>query len=271
MLKKIWTYWNSGEYSAPDLVKICFKSWKIKNPDFLFTVLNDESAEEYLKKIPLSADKIHTLSIQHKSDLLRTVILKEYGGVWVDATLYCNEPLSRWMTKSLSEGIFFFKDPGPDRVISNWFISVSEPNNYLINEILKALCQYWDGNEFRRVGNNVRWYYYMCRLLSLNKKLTEFWFSYVVLRILKLKTYRVYHYLVWYLMVKDRKFKMVMEKMPILPAKDAHLLKRLNYNEFGEENPTEFMKLSPVFKLDWRINISELHKESTLNKVLELK
>ena len=45
------------------------------------------------------------MAVQAKSDVIRINLLASYGGVWVDATVYCNSPLDKWLDRSLK--VFF--------------------------------------------------------------------------------------------------------------------------------------------------------------------
>jgi hypothetical protein len=63
------------------------------------------------------------------SDVIRLLLLHEYGGVWADATLYCNSPLDHWLNPFLGSGFFAFANPGPDRRLAAWFIASAENND----------------------------------------------------------------------------------------------------------------------------------------------
>lgn len=76
------------------------------------------------------------------SDRLRIALLAQHGGVWVDATTYCLRPLDDWLFDVLGPGFFAFDRPGPDRLISSWFLA-AEPNNYIIRRWAELTLQYW--------------------------------------------------------------------------------------------------------------------------------
>ena len=38
--------------------------------------------------------------IQHKSDMIRSLLLVKFGGIWIDASVMCVQPLSKWMDYS---------------------------------------------------------------------------------------------------------------------------------------------------------------------------
>ncbi len=76
------------------------------------------------------------------SDILRVFLLYEFGGVWADATLYCNRPLDDWLPEVMAEGFFAFERPGPDRPLSSWFLA-SEPRHALLAAWALATRDYW--------------------------------------------------------------------------------------------------------------------------------
>lgn len=117
--KKIWIYWDQGENDAPPLVKECIKSWREKNKNWDIIVLDSKS----ITKHQTSQLSHKDIPIEKKSDILRTDLLKNKGGVWVDATTYCHRPLDEWLTFMLTNGFFVFSHGGPDRFIESWFIA----------------------------------------------------------------------------------------------------------------------------------------------------
>ncbi len=57
------------------------------------------------------------------SDVVRLELLARYGGVWADATTYCLAPLDEWLESAVASGFFAFDSPGPDRMLSTWFLA----------------------------------------------------------------------------------------------------------------------------------------------------
>lgn len=142
--KKIWIYWNSGLDSAPEVVKVAVKSWSAKNPDFELIFLDDKKIQEYFDFESLFMNLTINAGVAHKSDFIRTYLLARFGGVWVDSTTFCWEPLSNWIDQSTAKcGFFVFKQSADrlDRQIKNWFIASSKGNPIIV-EMLKNLVEY---------------------------------------------------------------------------------------------------------------------------------
>lgn len=130
--RNIWMLWLQGEEEAPPLVKASFKSWRLHNPDWKISVLNDETVHEYID-VPSFPQG---MSSNHKANIIRLLLLSKYGGVWTDATTICLKPLDHWIDKVTPESFFAFSKPQPLRPLANWFIA-SNRNSYAVNEWLK--------------------------------------------------------------------------------------------------------------------------------------
>jgi mannosyltransferase OCH1-like enzyme len=123
--KNIWIYWEQGWDNAPDICKLCKKSWEKLNPNWVINVLNKNNINNFVDVYEIRENFWDIEPIQVRADLIRTLLLKKYGGVWVDATLICMKPLDKWLFKYFSkknkEDFFCFKFK---KVISlsNWFL-----------------------------------------------------------------------------------------------------------------------------------------------------
>jgi mannosyltransferase OCH1-like enzyme len=93
MNRTIWTCWFQGRENAPPLVKKCMSSWKRNNPGWEFRCLDATSVERYVPLRPQIDLDTQSLTAASLSDIVRIFLLREFGGVWVDATLFCNRPL----------------------------------------------------------------------------------------------------------------------------------------------------------------------------------
>jgi Capsular polysaccharide synthesis protein len=100
----VWTYWEG----APSrVVQACIESWHCYNKDVKIIKLSEKNLTDFLPDFPLLDQGVRH---QHKSDLIRLMLLERYGGVWLDAsTLLCEN--IRWIFSALdnkSEALLFF-------------------------------------------------------------------------------------------------------------------------------------------------------------------
>lgn len=88
--KIIWCFWYQGMENAPLLVKKCFESLKKNAKDYQVVLITKENYSSYVKIPQFIIEKVEKkiITLTHFSDILRAGLLKEHGGIWVDATIY---------------------------------------------------------------------------------------------------------------------------------------------------------------------------------------
>lgn len=143
--KKIWMYWNSPLDQAPEVVKLSFKSWKKLNPHYEVVLLNDYSIK---RKLGFDFNAIFEvcnirLTMANKADLLRLYLLSRYGGVWVDATTFCVQPLEEWLPCISNETDFFAfrQHKVKSRPIEVWFM-YADKGSPIIRKALNDFVSY---------------------------------------------------------------------------------------------------------------------------------
>jgi Capsular polysaccharide synthesis protein/Polysaccharide pyruvyl transferase/Methyltransferase domain len=144
--KIIWTCWFQGRSQAPELVRKCLDSWETRNPGWDFRCLDSETIARYVDSTAYIDLKNQTITAASLSDILRLLLLHEFGGVWVDATTYCNVPLDDWLPLAAYTGFFAFARPAEDREIASWFLAALSGNELLGKWAARALA-YWRGRE----------------------------------------------------------------------------------------------------------------------------
>ncbi len=135
--KTVWMLWNEGFREAPQDKKRIHHSWILYNPTWIVRGLNLVEAE-HLTKVRVEGTEGYlpdevwdSMSIQAKSDYIRIALLHQYGGVWADASLMCNEPLDSWVDRD-RDYLFFLRDEHePDNWLglypwySSWWMAAS--------------------------------------------------------------------------------------------------------------------------------------------------
>jgi hypothetical protein len=140
MPKIIYSLWLQGQDKAPDLVRLNFSRWATLNPHYRLRILDRKDVDLLLRGSGLPID---TLAPQALSDILRTRLLLDEGGIWADASVFPIRPLDEWIPGILTRsGFFAFERPGPDRLISSWFLA-STPANLILRELWKEIGRYW--------------------------------------------------------------------------------------------------------------------------------
>ncbi|MFC1867176.1 capsular polysaccharide synthesis protein [Thermodesulfobacteriota bacterium] len=235
MLKVIYMLWFQGFKNAPYIVKKCLHSWIIHNPTWKIIKLDQNNLKNYINfddRIKyINKKQIHKAAL---SDIARIVLLEKYGGLWVDATTFCNKPLDKWIENYIQEGFFAFNKPGPDRLLSSFFL-YSDKNNYIVKEWFEKTMQYC--NNIQHIGHKEP----VVSIDKWNNKIYEnhyFWF----------------HYLFGDLYKSNDRFKGLWDKVPKLSADGLHylqnkgLLNKLSYEVKDNINK----KNIPLYKLTFK-------------------
>lgn len=221
MNKVIWIYWDKGWCHAPQNAKFCLKSWRHYNPDYKVEVLNDKRIR---KLIPEMFNDNVPHSPAAKSDIIRIHLIKKYGGVWVDSSVFCNKPLDNW----LPSGTFMFSNPDKDRMVASWFIKRDEEDCPLINKWYDKTVQYWKEHD---IPHTYFWFHYLFNdVYNSDQQSREIW---------------------------DRQIKIDVDSVG---SKSAHLL--VPYQKTTIERSDEIerrilSKLDPVYKLSNKFPIKK--------------
>jgi mannosyltransferase OCH1-like enzyme len=123
--KIIWSFWDG--YEQPPIVKACIDSWKRMAPDYEIRILDKNSTKD-IEKYALANE-----SLQRYSDFVRLDRLSNYGGVWIDASVYLTKPLD-WIQngsdfvgyKSTSQQV-----DSSLPVIDSWFFACKQESGYV--------------------------------------------------------------------------------------------------------------------------------------------
>ena len=132
--KRLWMYWHQGWENAPELVRRCAATWKRHNADWDIRLLDKThiSRDTELRSVVKGMLPTMLPTVQNISDIVRLHLLRRWGGVWVDATCWCMQPLDDWVESvSSRSGFFAFSRPASSRPISNWFLAASEDSRII--------------------------------------------------------------------------------------------------------------------------------------------
>jgi hypothetical protein len=172
MKKTIWSCWFQGRDAAPYLVKRCFASWERENPGWDFRCLDAVSVQRYVNLQSVIDLQRQSVTMASLSDIVRTLLLHEFGGVWVDATLFCNRPLDEWLPSVMTEGFFAFASPADDRLLASWFLS-AEAGHHLVSGWCRRIVEYWSN---RSHSQDYFWFHHIFNdLCNSDESAAEVW------------------------------------------------------------------------------------------------
>lgn len=90
----VWTYWNSP--TLPLLVERCIANWRRINPGFDIRVLDDAGLRAYVPDVP---DALAHVAPAKRADWIRLRLLRDHGGIWVDASTILTRSLD-WVIEA---------------------------------------------------------------------------------------------------------------------------------------------------------------------------
>ena len=230
MRKIIWTCWFQGRTHAPELVQKCVRSWEDRNPGWNVRCLDASSALRYapaLVNFDLSEREVTAASL---SDVLRISLLHEFGGVWADATLFCNRPLDEWLPGVFGEGFFAFDRPGHGRLLASWFLA-AEPGHPTIAAWARAVEEYWSE---RAQADQYFWFHRLFRgICEADPQLAGLW-----------------------------------QRVPKISADGPHRFQHLGMLSAAPETAVEVDWSTPVFKLTYRYDQAAAGPDCLLRRLI---
>ncbi len=253
LARRVWFCWFQGLEQAPEVVRVCYKSWVRHNPDWEIVALDEKNAGEYVDRESGWADE--RLPVQKRANLLRLALLERYGGVWADATCFCTVSLDNWIHDCLPSGFFAFREDGGKRILANWLLAAL-PENTLIREFRTVHTAYWMENRFRNpLSPGVRAVTgSMERLLSVITRWRDFWFSPGVCKILRIHPYFAFHYHVAWLLRRNETCRHIFESVPFRDATAVLAPGRLIRKKAAIESIRRSVMADPqpLYKLNWK-------------------
>ena len=241
--KMIWTMWQQGEAQMPETVQASMKTIKnfAKRNDCEFYLLTDENLADFIN-IPRDITekyKKKELSAAHYSDIIRFSLLCQYGGIWMDATLF----VSPYATLEMFEGDFFSLNHPPIR---------SEQIERTVGDFK------WAG--FFLAGKKGKPYF---------KHIRDLYLYYV-------RKYPVfiYYLMMDYFILSEYKcnpyFENLVDRLPILaPAERVWFLRDHAHDLFDEKEWEEVLKTTPILKTTYKIKKEEVLPGSYLDQLLQ--
>lgn len=113
----IWVFWWTGEDDAPEIVKICIRSIRCNANGHRVIVIDKNNIQKYVH-LPDYIEEKHNngkIGHAHYSDMVRLSLLSQYGGVWIDATVFVSQPLPEFLfekefytAKTVDNQAFYF-------------------------------------------------------------------------------------------------------------------------------------------------------------------
>ena len=241
--KIIWTMWQQGEAQMPETVQTSMKTIKnfAKRNDCEFYLLTDENLADFIN-IPADITekyKKKELSAAHYSDIIRFSLLYQYGGIWMDATLF----VSPYATLEMFDGDFFTLNHPPIHT----------------DKIERAIGDFkWAG--FFLAGKKGKPYFKHIRDLYL----------YYVRKYPVFIHYLMMDYFILSEYTSNSEFRSLVDTLPVLETAERVWFLREHADKLFDENEwEEVLKTTPIMKTTYKIKKEEVVPESYLDQLLQ--
>lgn len=145
----VWTCWFQGLENVPILPKKCIENIKKNFKNYRVVVITNENLNQYIKLPNYILEKYQKGLIDHThfSDIVRTWLIAEHGGIWIDPTvLVLDSNLPSYLT---DEKLFLFSNCSRNSLIaiSSWYIC-ADSHNLLLESTKILLEEYWKKEDY---------------------------------------------------------------------------------------------------------------------------
>ena len=230
----IWQYWHQGKENAPILIQKCFDSIQKHEKDKKIEVLCFDTIKNYVNLPQKYYDMVNTgkIPIAIFSDILRMYLLTQYGGCWIDSTIFLSDKIPDDIMNS--EFCVLQKNPKTDNQenkMSCFFIR-SKSNSKNLNAIKNSLENYWNENDF-------------------------------------LINYFMFEHISTMLSEKTLELKSEWDNMPYYSAEDTGILQSIMFNDFNQETWDNIKSKTPIHKLSYKKIKNKISENSYYNYIIE--
>lgn len=224
----IWICWLQGLDQAPEIVQKCVASVKHYMPDYKILILTSENIFDFVSLPEHIVRKYQKgiISFTHFSDILRTALLVQHGGIWIDATVLMTDSIPSLMTDA---PLFFLQKSilsTAPQAGSSWLL-VAQKGNPVLLRVLALLSEYWKREN-------------------------------------KLRDYYLFHLFLYLVLTRNQQGEKALQQIPYFLNVDAHIMRALLFKDFSETQWKQLTSLSFAHKLTWKFNPDEsLDKSGT--------
>lgn len=235
--KIIWVFWWQGYKQMPLIVKKCFQSIKKHANGHRVILVTNKNIYKYATIPKYIYYRLYNkdITLTHFSDVLRFNLLNNYGGLWIDSTMYCSSNLTdEYFTKFYTCGDY----------------NIEQSHNFACRwtEFLIGGTSHSDIFEFMNTFFNLYWKYHRCSI--------DYFEADYVLR---------YAYL-----LNMSNFRNYVDK--IAPRNNPHLYYLLDYlnKSYNYTKYKSITKDTSIFKLTYKMKFrkTNVNKETFYNRLI---
>ena len=232
----VWLFWWQGlNEDTPIVVKKCIDSIIANAGDTKVIIIDQDNYSEYVSIPDYIMSKLDRkqITLTHFSDILRMALLSEYGGIWMDATLFMVEKFPKDMENYTIYSIKHNKFSDYHVCKGKWsgfFLACGE-NNSVLKLFRDFFYEYWKNED-----SLITYFLIDCIIAICYENINE-----------------------------------IRTAIDIMPTNNENVFELQN-NLFNNYNEEEYLKMkinTHVFKLSWKLDFSSDNKNAFYNKFLE--
>jgi hypothetical protein len=171
----------------------------------------------------------------------------------------------------MTSGFFAFRDPGKGRILSSWFLA-STPDCHLIKNFAKAHNDFFSGNVFTNQNSmlGAKVVRKLNKRFRKNTKRTRWWLHPIIVKLLKVYPYFIFHYHFEKIIYSDELSKEIWESSVKFPADTPHSVRKLGLTSAVTPKIIESLRDidSPLYKLDWRVDYNSINQETVVGYLI---
>jgi len=263
--------WLQGFENAPKIVRVCLHTWKTRNPTWKVIELSEKNLPDYVDSESLSALKGLDIKRQKLANLIRMYLISRHGGVWVDSTCFCCQPLDSWLYDYMDSGFFAFRNPGPDRILANWFLA-SEKGNPLASIFYEKHKDFFLKNHFtllhtKRDRARVK---RLEPILNRNPRVSQLWTYPFITKTLRTYPYFIFHYHFARTVRENEACRRIWEKTPTLPARRALKMAHAGlFSPMPDQLQDDLNEArDPLYKLKWKFREDSVTTGCVIDRIM---
>lgn len=231
----IWLFWWQGiNEDTPIIVKKCIDSIIANSGSRKVIIIDQNNYNKYVSIPDYIIRKLNKkqMTLTHFSDILRMALLSEYGGIWMDATLYMVEKIPRDMKNysiySIKHNMFSDYHVCKGKW-SGFFLACGE-NNSTIRLFRDFFYEYWKHEDML-----ITYFLIDCIIAICYENIDE-----------------------------------IRKIIDAVPKNNENVFKLQNmlFNNYSDEEYHKIMTNTCVFKLSWKLDFSSNNKNSFFYKIM---
>ncbi len=215
----IWTAWLQGEQNAPEVIRLTLASIRTFANGHPVVVLSNDNVDQYIDMPQIIKLKHESgaMGHAHYADVIRMMILTQYGGLWLDATMLLHEPISEEAFECPFYSVGFKYCQGDKYISRNkWLVGIigGYRNSIYLARISKMLSQFWEEHN-----------------IAID--------------------YFVFDYFVFLLYQKDSSFRLLVDNLPQM-VHYTHVLRKIINCPYKEEQLEKLYISDQIYCLTYR-------------------